>query len=72
MQFLYHHHEPNQMTSAGQSWLSNVVRLAAEEVERGGARSESLLAKVAELMFVEALQRARTAAFSLDWECSAM
>ena len=49
-----------------------MVRLAAEEVERGGARSESLLAKVAELMFVEALQRARTAAFSLDWECSAM
>jgi AraC-like DNA-binding protein len=47
----------SQMSAAGQSWLSNMLRLAAEEAERGSAGSESLLAKLAELMFVEVVRK---------------
>jgi len=47
----------SQMSAAGQSWLSSLLRLAAEEAERGSAGSESLLAKVAELMFVEVVRK---------------
>lgn len=47
----------SQMSAAGQSWLANMLRLAAEEAERGGDGSESLLAKVAELMFVEVVRK---------------
>jgi AraC-like DNA-binding protein len=45
------------MSAAGQSWLANMLRLAAEEAERGSAGTESLLAKVAELMFVEVIRK---------------
>lgn len=47
----------SQMSAAGQSWLADMLRLAAEEAERGGDGSESLLAKVAELMFVEVVRK---------------
>jgi AraC-like DNA-binding protein len=47
----------SQMSAAGQSWLTNMLRLAAEEAERGSAGSESLLAKLAELMFVEVVRK---------------
>jgi AraC-like DNA-binding protein len=47
----------SQMSATGQGWLSDMLRVAAEEAERGGAGSESLLAKVAELMFVEVVRR---------------
>jgi AraC-like DNA-binding protein len=47
----------SQMSAAGQSWLSNMLRLAAAEAGRGGAGSESLLAKLAELMFVEVVRQ---------------
>jgi len=47
----------SQMSAAGQSWLSNMLRLATEEAERGSAGSESLLAKLAELMFIEVVRK---------------
>jgi AraC-like DNA-binding protein len=47
----------SQMSAAGHSWLSNMLRLAAEEAERGSAGSERLLAKLAELMFVEVVRK---------------
>ncbi|MGH6642793.1 MAG: AraC family transcriptional regulator, partial [Bradyrhizobium sp.] len=47
----------SQMPATAQSWLSNMLRLAAEEAGRGGAGSESLLARLAELMFVEVLRQ---------------
>jgi AraC-like DNA-binding protein len=47
----------SQMSAAGQSWLADMLRLAAEEAEGGGDGSESLLAKVAELMFVEVVRK---------------
>jgi AraC-like DNA-binding protein len=47
----------SQMSAAGQSWLSNMLRLAAEEAQRSSAGSESLLAKLAELMFVEVVRK---------------
>jgi AraC-like DNA-binding protein len=47
----------SQMSAPGQSWLSNMLRLAAEEAERSSAGSESLLAKLAELMFVEVVRK---------------
>jgi AraC-like DNA-binding protein len=46
----------SQMSAASQSWLSNMLRVAAEEAGRGGAGSESLLARLAELMFVEVVR----------------
>jgi AraC-like DNA-binding protein len=47
----------SQMSAAAQSWLSNMLRVAAEEAGRGGAGSESLLARLAELMFVEMVRQ---------------
>lgn len=47
----------SQMSAAAQGWLSNLLRLAAEEAGRGGAGSESLLARLAELMFVEVVRQ---------------
>jgi AraC-like DNA-binding protein len=47
----------SQMSAAAQSWLSNMLRVAAEEAGRGDAGSESLLAKLAELMFVEVVRQ---------------
>ena len=46
-----------QMSAAGQSWLSNMLRVAAEEAEVGGAGSETMLARLAELMFVEVVRK---------------
>jgi len=40
----------SQMPATAQSWLSKMLRVAAEEAGRGEAGSESLLAKLAELM----------------------
>ena len=47
----------SQMSAAAQSWLSNMLRVAADEAGRGGAGSESLLARLAELMFVEVVRQ---------------
>jgi len=47
----------SQMSAAAQSWLSNMLRVAAEEAGRGGAGSERLLARLAELMFVEMVRQ---------------
>jgi AraC-like DNA-binding protein len=47
----------SQMSAAAQSWLSNMLRVAADEAGRGGAGSESLLTKIAELMFVEVVRQ---------------
>jgi AraC-like DNA-binding protein len=46
-----------QMSADGQSWLANMLRVAAEEAEVGGAGSETMLAKLAELMFVEVVRK---------------
>jgi AraC-like DNA-binding protein len=46
-----------QMSAAGQSWLSNMLRVAAEEAEVGGAGGETMLARLAELMFVEVVRK---------------
>ena len=42
---------------AGREWLSHMVRVAAEETELGSAGSETMLAKLAELMFVEVVRK---------------
>jgi len=47
----------SQMSAAAQNWLSDLLRVAAEEAGRGGAGSESLLARLAELMFVEVVRQ---------------
>jgi AraC-like DNA-binding protein len=47
----------SQMSASAQSWLSNMLRVAAEEAGRGGSGSESLLARLAELMFVEVVRQ---------------
>ncbi len=47
----------SQMSATGQSWLSGMLRLAAEEAEHGGAGSESLLARLAELVFIEVVRK---------------
>ncbi|MDA9463228.1 AraC family transcriptional regulator [Bradyrhizobium sp. CCBAU 53415] len=47
----------SQMSAAAQSWLANMLRVAAEEAGRGGAGSESLLARLAEVMFVEVVRQ---------------
>jgi AraC-like DNA-binding protein len=47
----------SQMPAVAHSWLSSLLRVAAEEAGRGGAGSESLLAKLAELMFVEVVRQ---------------
>jgi AraC-like DNA-binding protein len=46
-----------QMSPAGQSWLANMLSVAAEETELGGAGSETMLAKLAELVFVEVVRK---------------
>jgi AraC-like DNA-binding protein len=47
----------SEMSATGQSWLSNMLHVAAEEAETGSAGSETLLAKLAELMFVEVVRK---------------
>jgi AraC-like DNA-binding protein len=46
-----------QMSVATRSWLSNMLLVAAEESELGSAGSETMLAKLAELMFVEVVRK---------------
>ena len=46
-----------QMSVAGRNWLAEMLRVAAEETELGGAGSETMLAKLAEVMFVEVLRK---------------
>ena len=46
-----------QVSTAGQNWLSTLVGVAAEEAGRGGAGCETMLAKLAELMFVEVVRK---------------
>jgi AraC-like DNA-binding protein len=46
-----------QMSAAGQSWLADVIRVAAEETEFGSAGGETMLAKLAEVMFVEVVRK---------------
>lgn len=46
-----------QMSTAGHSWLADMLRVAADETELGGAGSETMLAKLAEVMFVEVLRK---------------
>ncbi|QOZ29134.1 AraC family transcriptional regulator [Bradyrhizobium sp. CCBAU 51753] len=46
-----------QMSAAAQGWLSSMLRVAAEEAACGSAGSESLLARLAELMFVEVVRQ---------------
>ena len=45
------------MSASAQSWLSDMLRVAAEEAGRGGPGSESLLARLAELMFIEVVRQ---------------
>ena len=46
-----------QMSAASQSWLGHLLHVAAEESELGGAGSETMLAKLAEVMFVEIIRK---------------
>jgi AraC-like DNA-binding protein len=46
-----------QMSTASRNWLGNLLHVAAEESELGGAGSETMLAKLAELMFVEVIRK---------------
>jgi AraC-like DNA-binding protein len=39
------------------SWLSNLIRVAVQETEHGSAGGETMLAKLAELMFVEVIRK---------------
>lgn len=46
-----------QMSAASQSWLVSLLHVAADESELAGAGSETMLAKLAEVMFVEVLRK---------------
>jgi AraC-like DNA-binding protein len=46
-----------QVSLASQDWLSNLIRVAAEESEHGSAGGETMLAKLAELIFVEVVRK---------------
>jgi AraC-like DNA-binding protein len=46
-----------QMSAASQSWLVSLLHVAADESELGGAGSETMLAKLAEVMFVEVVRK---------------
>jgi AraC-like DNA-binding protein len=45
------------VSTASQGWLLSLVRAAVEESEHGTAGGETMLAKLAELMFVEVLRK---------------
>ena len=45
-----------RLSAATQSWLLNMLRVAADQSEFGGAGSETMLAKFAEVMFVEVVR----------------
>jgi Cupin len=46
-----------QVSVASQNWLSNLIRVAAEESEHESAGGETMLAKLAELIFVEVVRK---------------
>jgi AraC-like DNA-binding protein len=46
-----------QMSAASQSWLVSLLKVAADESEVGGVGSETMLAKLAEVMFVEVIRK---------------
>ena len=58
-----------EMSAASQSWLAEMLRVAAEESELGGVGSETMLARLAEAMFVEVLRKhiARLPEDSTGW-----
>jgi len=45
------------MSAASQTWLVSLLHVAADESEVGGAGSETMLAKLAEVMFVEVIRK---------------
>jgi hypothetical protein len=45
-----------RLSAAARSWLLSMLRVAAEQSEFGGAGSETMLAKFAEVMFVEVIR----------------
>jgi AraC-like DNA-binding protein len=45
------------ISAMGQSWLASLIRVAADESEAGSAGGETMLAKLAELMFVEVVRK---------------
>jgi AraC-like DNA-binding protein len=45
------------VSPATQSWLKGLVRAAVEETEQGNAGGETMLARLAELMFVEVIRK---------------
>ena len=46
-----------QVSATSKGWLSDLVRVAVEESEHGSAGGETMLAKIAELMFVEVVRK---------------
>jgi AraC-like DNA-binding protein len=46
-----------ESSGGGQDWLTNLVRQGVKESESGRAGGETILAKIAELMFVEVLRQ---------------
>jgi len=46
-----------QMSAASRNWLASLLQVAADESELGGAGSETMLAKLAEVMFVEVVRK---------------
>ena len=46
-----------QISPVSQSWLSTMLNVATEEAELGSPGSETILAKLAELMFVEVVRK---------------
>ena len=58
-----------RLSAATQGWLLNMLRVAADESEFGGAGSETMLARFAEVMFVEVVRNyvARLSEDSRGW-----
>ena len=58
-----------EMSAHSQSWLAELLRVAAEESAAGGIGSETLLARLAEAMFVEVVRKyvARLPEDSTGW-----
>jgi AraC-like DNA-binding protein len=58
-----------EMSAASQGWLGEMLRVAAEESELGGAGYETMLARLAEAMFVEVVRKhiARLPEDSTGW-----
>lgn len=46
-----------RVSATSKGWLSDLVRVAVEESEHGSAGGETMLAKIAELMFVEVVRK---------------